>query len=120
MQYVDSERSHINSVDGAIAITPRTNTNLQLHPVPGAYAHTLHFSSKKIRTITQDWERELVLGDNLLVEVPVIPLEPHQLDLFKDTPVEPKQLELFEYPPPPPPPGQQTALFDITQWLGWK
>ncbi len=100
-----------------------------------------------------------------MVEVPVMPLEPHQLDLFKDTPVEPKQLELFEYPPPPPPPGQlemfpgkqfrtkrrdefvmsadelqqwkeqiyyyqhkaretpppqQAALFDITQWLGWK
>lgn len=32
--------------------------------------------------------------------------EPHQLDIFKDTPVESQQLELFTYPPPPPPPGQ--------------
>ncbi len=45
----------------------------------------------------------------------MMPLEPHQLDLFKDTPVEPKQLELFEYPPPPPPPGQ-VELFPSKQF----
>ncbi len=44
-----------------------------------------------------------------------MPLEPYQLDLFKDTPVEPRQLELFEYPPPPPPPGQ-VELFPSKQF----